>query len=192
MQQACTQGFAPAGTRRSPRVAPTLPRQQIARMLLPRDLPAQLAHDGYVGPGDERDAPGLAMAVLSASKVRRYSPGIDDVCISIHGRHDEPTALQPGWAAVLRVACDDTGPYAPTGQDAQSLTLDQATAILQFVRAHLGRRRLVLHCVAGVSRSRSVAAAVAEIFGLPYVWTALNDDVGRAIHAAALAEHHRP
>ncbi|WP_310571215.1 hypothetical protein [Gemmatimonas sp.] len=53
-------------------------------MLLPRDLPAQLAHDGSVAPGDEQDALSLTLAVLSASKVRRYTPGTDDVCISIH------------------------------------------------------------------------------------------------------------
>lgn len=109
----------------------------------------------------------------------------------IHGRREALTSLRPGWAAVLHVVCDDTGPYAPAGPDAQSLTSDQVTAILQFVRDHLGWRRLVLHCAAGVPRSRSVTAAVAEIVGLPYVWTALNGDAGRAIKAAALAEHHR-
>lgn len=92
----------------------------------------------------------------------------------IHGRREALTSLRPGWAAVLHVVCDDTGPYAPAGPDAQSLTSDQVTAILQFVRDHLGWRRLVLHCAAGVPRSRSVTAAVAEIVGLPYVWTALN------------------
>jgi predicted protein tyrosine phosphatase len=130
------------------------------------------------------------MTVLRAFKVRRYTPAIDDVCISIHGRCEAPTALRPGWAAVLRVACDDTGPQAPAEQDAQSLTLDQATAILQFVREYHERRRLVVRCAAGVSRSRSVAAALAEIFGLPYRWTALNADVVRVMKSAAVAEQH--
>jgi predicted protein tyrosine phosphatase len=143
-----------------------------------------------VGPGDERDAPGLAVTVLSASKVRRYTPGTDDVCISIHGRREDPTALQSGWAAVLCVACDDTVSYALAGHDAQSLTLDQSTATFQFVREHLGSRRLVVNCAAGVSRSRSVAAALAEIFGLPYRWTALNADVVRVMKSAAVAEQH--
>lgn len=65
-------------------------------MILPRDLPARLAHDGYVGLGDECDAPGPTMTVLSASKAEQYTPGIDDVCISIHGRREDPTALQRG------------------------------------------------------------------------------------------------
>ena len=32
----------------------------------------------------------------------------------------------------------------------------------------------MLHCHAGVSWSRSVAAGIAEVFGLPYRWTVLN------------------
>lgn len=161
-------------------------------MILPRDLPTRLAQDGYIGPGDECDASGLAMTVLSESKARRYTPGPDDVCISIHGRRDAPAALRPGWAAVLRVACDDTGAYVPAIDGAQSLTPDQATTILRFVREHLERRRLVVRCAAGVSRSRSVAAAVAEIFGLPYRWTALNVDVVAAIRAAVVAQRAAP
>ncbi len=62
----------PLYTRRSLTVAPALPRRQIRTVLLPRDLPARLAHDGYVGPSDECDAPGLSMTVLNEPKARRY------------------------------------------------------------------------------------------------------------------------
>lgn len=60
-------------------VAPTPPRGHFGTLLLPRYLPARLAHDGYLGPCDQRDATGLTMIVLSESKARRYTPGIDDV-----------------------------------------------------------------------------------------------------------------
>ncbi len=153
--------------------------------MLPRDLPARLAHDGYAGPGVEGATPGLTMRVLSESKVRRYAPGPDEVCISIRARCAAPLSLHPDWVEVLRIACDDTGPYASPPLNAQALTREDAAAILTFVRRHLGRRRLVVHCVAGVSRSRSVAAAVARVFGLPYRWTALNADVMSAMQAAA-------
>ncbi len=153
--------------------------------MLPRDLPARLAQDGYVGPGLESDMLGLTMRVLSEPKARRYVPGPDEVCISMHGRGAPATRLHSGWVEVLRVACDDTGPYAVPTLTGRSLSPDEAASILAFVRRHLGRRRLVVHCVAGVSRSRSVAAAVASVFGLPYRWTALNPDVTSAIGAAA-------
>lgn len=153
--------------------------------MLPRDLPARLARDGYAGPGAEDDTPGLQMRVLSEPKVRRYTPGPDEICISIHSRRASAPTLRPGWVEVLRVPCDDTGPYAQVMPGAQPLTSDEAAAILVFVRRHLGRRRLVIHCAAGVSRSRSIASAIAEVFALPYRWTALNADVVAAIRAAA-------
>lgn len=152
--------------------------------MLPRYLPALLAGDGFIGRGDERDHSNLAMLVLSASKAARYVPGPNEVCISIHAHGTAPPSLSPGWAAVLRIECDDTGPYAPTTVGAKSLTTDQGAAIIQFVREHRSRRRLVLHCAAGVSRSRSLACAIAELFGLPYRWTALNGDVLRVMRAS--------
>ena len=77
--------------------------------MLPRGLPARLAHDGYAGPGVEGDTLGLTMRVLSEPKVRRYVPGPDEVCLSIHARCAPPTSLHPGWVEVLRITCDDTG-----------------------------------------------------------------------------------
>ena len=153
--------------------------------MLPRDLPGRLARDGYAGPGNEADWRGLQMLVLSEPKARRYQPGPDEVCVSIRGRATAPIVLRSGWVAVLDVACDDTGPYAAATSSARALTREQAREILTFVQRHLHRRRLVLHCHAGVSRSRSVAAAIAELFRLPYHWTPLNTDAVAAIRAAA-------
>lgn len=157
---------------------------QIPRML-PRDLPGRLVRDGYAGPREEAAWRGLQMRVMSARRARSYLPGPDEVCVSIRGRGDAPIALQPGWAEILAVECDDTGPYAAATSSARALTREEAREILAFVQRHLHRRRLVLHCHAGVSRSRSVAAAIAEVCGLPYHWTALNADAVAAIRAAA-------
>jgi predicted protein tyrosine phosphatase len=96
-------------------------------------------------------------------------------------------AVPPGWREVLEVVFDDTGEYAPPRADAQPLSIDAAGRILAFVTRHRARRRLVLHCHAGVSRSRSVAAAISELEALPYRWTVVNPDVVATMRAAAAA-----
>ena len=153
--------------------------------MLPRDLRARLVQDGYAGPGTEADRQGLQMRVLREAKACRYVPGPDDVCLSIHSRAASAPVLRPGWVEVLTVACDDTGRYAEAVPGAQTLIAQEAAAIVGSVRRHLGRRRLVIHCAAGVSRPRSVASALADVFGLPYRWTVFNTDVVAAIRAAA-------
>jgi hypothetical protein len=154
--------------------------------LLPRDLPARLASDGYVGPGAEGDVPGLKMSVLSASKVARYRPAPGgEVCVAIRSHGAASVPLLAGWVAVLAVECDDTGPYAAASLNARSLSGDDAVAVLRFVARHRHLQRVVIHCAAGVSRSRSVAAVLAETFGLPYRWTAFNADIVAAMRGAA-------
>jgi predicted protein tyrosine phosphatase len=123
------------------------------------------------------------MRVLGERDARVYVPGPGEICISIGARGAEPVPLQPGWVAVLRVACDDTCAYAPARRHARSLTPDEAAAVLAFVAAHPTARRLVVHCRAGVSRSRSLAAALAERLALPYRWTVVNPDVVAAVRA---------
>jgi predicted protein tyrosine phosphatase len=125
------------------------------------------------------------MRVLSASKVRAYVPGPCEVLIAIRSRGAKASPLQAGWADVLSIECDDTGEFAPPRQDSRPLTVTEASAILDFVEHHRHQRRLVIHCDAGVSRSRSVAAAVAEHLGLPYSWTVFNADVVATVRAAA-------
>ncbi len=161
-------------------------------VVLPRHVIAMLAADGFdpkhpnaQGAASEREYPGLHVRVLSAPKVAAYRPLPGEVAISIRGRTERPTALSPRFAGVLSLVFEDTGafaPYAVNGSgNPEAITAAQADAVAAFVHAHRAARGLVVHCTAGVSRSRSLAAAVCSALGLPYRWIVVNDDVYRAV-----------
>ena len=153
--------------------------------MLPRDLPARLARDGYCGSDDESEWRGLEMRVFSRPKIVKYIPCEREICISIVSRGEPAVALALGWWAVHRIECDDTGQFAANRGDALPLTQQDARAVLEFVSTYREARRVVVQCHAGVSRSRSLAAALAEQFGLPYRWTVFNADMLAAIRRAA-------
>ena len=134
----------------------------------------------------------MQMRVLSAPKVERYSPAAGEVLISIRTPGSQRPTLRSGWQAVLHVEFADTGPFAPLHDAGEGLSEEIAAEILDFVATHRLCRRLVVQCHAGVSRSRSLAAVIAELYGLPYRWTALNADVVRITrHVAALRAARR-
>jgi predicted protein tyrosine phosphatase len=127
----------------------------------------------------------MQMRVLSAPKVQRYAPTGDEVLISIRSPGDPAPRLKDGWRAVLSVVFADTGPYAAPHAGQAGLTREIAYDILDFVEAHRACRRMTIQCHAGVSRSRSLAAVLADLFALPYKWTAVNPDVVRVVREAA-------
>ena len=90
--------------------------------------------------------------------------------------------------AVLRLVFDDTGAYAQYvdqgGDNPSTMSPEQALDVAAFVLEHERADALVIHCTAGVSRSRSLAAAVSDALSLPYQWTVVNDDVYRAAKQA--------
>jgi protein-tyrosine phosphatase len=90
---------------------------------------------------------------------------------------------------------EDTGSEAkrvPRRQDNPvGISTQQALDASSFVLKHRSAPALVVHCTAGVSRSRSLAAAVATVLGLPYQWTVVNDAVYRAVSSALASELRR-
>jgi hypothetical protein len=79
--------------------------------------------------------------------------------------------LLPGWHAELHLEADDTRRFAWT-HDGIPLSASDAAQIVPFVAAYVAdARALVVACDAGISRSHSVAAALAHLFALPYQWT---------------------
>ncbi len=145
--------------------------------MLPRDLPRRLRHDGYAGVGPEPHTGVLQLRVVSATKIRRYVPGGDEVLVSFCSHMSERARIQHGWVDTLFLVFDDTGAFAVPRVGAQGMTPADAIALLRFVERHRTRHRLVLQCEAGVSRSRSLAAVISQVFQLPYRWTVLNHDV---------------
>jgi predicted protein tyrosine phosphatase len=165
--------------------------------LLDRELARRLQNDGFVpahpaaaGARTEWEYAGLRLRVLSASKAARYvtSTG-DEVAISIGDRGAAAVILSPDFVDVLHLEFDDVAEataLARRGSVRPRASLDQegAAQIARFVWRHRHRSALLLHCSGGVSRSRSVAAAVAEVLGLPYTWTIANPAVHQLVRDA--------
>lgn len=145
-------------------------------------------HRASGGASDERAYAGTRVLVLSARKASASRPGANEVAIAIRGHTERDTPLSSRFVDVLRLTFDDTSryaTYADLGQDnPKTISDEQADAAVAFVLRHRGRSALLVHCTAGVSRSRSLAAAVCSALQLPYEWTVVNDDVQRAVLAA--------
>lgn len=93
----------------------------------------------------------------------------------------EQPELLSGWNSVLSLEIEDVdlhGNLEP-GVDVRV----PAAAIAAFVQTHRRAPQMLLHCHAGVSRSRSVAAAICEAFGWPYRWTVLHQPLYDAVLA---------
>lgn len=120
--------------------------------------------------------------VMDRDEAARARPVQSGVVISIRAPGMEPADLAPGWPAVLSVEIEDVDLH---GQFDAAIDLrSTADAIAQFVWAHRRAHHVVVHCHAGVSRSRSVAAAICVTFGWPYHWTVLHNSLYDAVAAA--------
>ena len=84
------------------------------------------------------------------------------------------------------MAFDDISAFADHSTDDEGISKEKAFCVAAFVREHAEADTLPLHCAAGVSRSRSMAAAICDVRGLPYQWTVVNDDVYRRLRVALL------
>jgi predicted protein tyrosine phosphatase len=74
--------------------------------------------------------------------------------------------LHPDWAAVLRLEFDDV---AIRGDHLHGISEDQARQIIEFLNAVQDKAdKIVVHCLAGVSRSAGVAKFIADTYGLDF------------------------
>lgn len=140
--------------------------------------------DGFV-PSDqfptEDSYPGLKVRVMGLSDARWYCPTDDQVCISIS--HDTTKVpLDEKFADVLYLKFDDTAFQDMAGQwsnevNGKSISSKQAQQVAEFVTKYKDKQWLIIHCFAGISRSRSMAAAIANVLELPYRFTVVNKHV---------------
>jgi predicted protein tyrosine phosphatase len=107
------------------------------------------------------------LLVLSKAAVMEYEPSSDrEICISITDPSAPDVPLSRRFADVLRLAFTDIA--APTTFHFDVLfDTTHARAIVEFVDRWPDVDRIVIHCVAGQSRSPGVALALCDRFGLP-------------------------
>lgn len=163
--------------------------------MLPRHVLTMLRNDGFdsshtdaCGAESEAAYAGLKVRVMSAPKAAAYKPRSNEVAISIRGASERATSLSLRFLDVLELVFDDIGEFANYVRDGldnpNSITSAQADAVATFAYTHRDAKVLVVHCTAGVSRSRSLAAAVCDGLHLPYRFSVVNDDVYRAVSQA--------
>ena len=158
--------------------------------MLPPHLRRLIAADGWIadhpansGAEIERASPAQRIVVLSASQAAKWPASRQAAVISIRGAQDRETPLSKRYRGVLRLTFEDMSEYND-GAEANTISAEQAAAVARFVQEHVGVRTLMLHCQMGISRSRSVAAAICDVERRPYTFTAINDSVYRMVRAA--------
>jgi len=137
-----------------------------------------LSHDGRLS-ATPKGAREPKVRVCSAQEASRLRPSSSAVVIAIRDPGAPVVQLRSGWRAVLSLEVPDVG---PSGDLAPLVDLSYAgEAVAEFLTANRNIAGIVLHCHLGVSRSRSVAAAICEAFAWPYQWTVLHEPLYRAV-----------
>ena len=107
----------------------------------------------------------IDILVMSAARAAAYEPSRHEVCISIGDPNSEPVPLSGKFAGVLRLAFSDIATPSPFESHGLFAT-EHARAIIDFVDRWRDVDRIVVHCLAGLSRSPAVALAIAELRGM--------------------------
>jgi predicted protein tyrosine phosphatase len=123
-------------------------------------------------PGRARRGPNAAarpeFVILSRTKAARYQPSGVEVCISISNSEAPDLVLSPQFHDVLRLRFDDISEDARGMEEFfVSFRQEHAHEIIAFVQRWRSAERIVVHCLAGLSRSPAVAIGLCEIFGWP-------------------------
>ena len=105
------------------------------------------------------------VVVLSRDDAERYQPQGVEVCISITDPDAPEVRLASDFAAVLRLQFTDIA--SPGGPGDVLFAREHAERILDFLSRWTDAERIVVHCVAGASRSPGVALGLCDRFGWP-------------------------
>jgi len=109
----------------------------------------------------------MRIVVTDRVRAERFVGTKPYAVISVSGPTQTPAALSDdaNRVATLRLRCDDIGHYHdPTMPALMYFSTEDAEAVLDFVEG-LHTPRLIIHCEAGISRSRGIAVALAAIYG---------------------------
>ena len=111
-----------------------------------------------------------AVSFVDHATAESIVPEPDWAMISITGFNpydvNNQAQLHPHWGEVLRLAFDDV---SIRGDDLHGITEEQAAQIIAFLDAVQDKvDKVVVHCLAGVSRSAGVAKFIAERYALEF------------------------
>jgi predicted protein tyrosine phosphatase len=105
-----------------------------------------------------------SVSFVSRAVACDLSPGPRQAVISITEPGSGPAPLRPGWAAILRLSFHDVDRnvegYDPFSEEMAQVVLEWLDAVEDEVDA------VVVHCVAGISRSAAVARFIAERYAI--------------------------
>ncbi|MGH7631091.1 MAG: hypothetical protein ACREOF_17235 [Gemmatimonadales bacterium] len=96
---------------------------------------------------------------MGQASAEAYEPGEREVCISIRDLAAPLPDVSSKFLAVLSLEFDDD-PEPGWEERGRSITETQADQVIEFVERHSAARRIVVHCLVGVSRSPSLAAGL--------------------------------
>jgi predicted protein tyrosine phosphatase len=105
------------------------------------------------------------LIILSRARAECYEPRGVEVCISITDPESPEVRLSDKFAAVLRLNFSDVD--APGAPEHVLFAAEHAEAIVRFVAQWPNAERVVVHCMAGVSRSPGVALGLCDLEGWP-------------------------
>lgn len=113
------------------------------------------------------------LTVMDMYDAREYEPGPNEACISILSPYPSASSLpdekhedfvSDGFEEVLRLRFHDYDKdHLHRQADLAHMSRQQAKQVADFVWRNQHRRKLVIHCEAGVSRSPAVALAAMRI-----------------------------
>ena len=104
------------------------------------------------------------LLILSRKKAEAYEPSGREACISITDVGDSPLpVLSSEFVAVLRVAFSDID-EASTDPSEVLFNERHARQVMDFARQWTHVDRIVVHCMAGQSRSPGIALGLCDLF----------------------------
>lgn len=130
----------------------------------------------------------IKVIVMSRNQAENYIPEDGEVCISIrsqnpnhpaYGDSDRENVLSNKFEDILRLQFDDidiTKDFqSDHGFEWTPFTAEQALEVKNFVNKHIHtKKKLIVHCWGGVSRSRSMAAAICKRYYLYHEFDVCN------------------
>lgn len=127
------------------------------------------------------------IVVCGRDAIEEYTPLENEACISIRshdpnhptlGDSDREAVLKDGFVDVLRLQMDDVDPDVYEDHRAARwtpMTDEEALQVREFVEKNMYERNaIVVHCRHGVSRSRSMAAAICDQYNIKHDFVVYN------------------